>query len=133
MNKQVITYLRHGRRVRATGVILSSYPNGSKKVKPTRISWGAILVSAEEIKDGKTKGPVIHMKPTEKKALGFRKKRSPKPPPIPKWRKIAEKVRIAHTFGDQFIPTDLAMELVQELESAQTMFSGSFANAQIQP
>jgi hypothetical protein len=119
----MITYLRTGRHVRATGTIIRRYhSNGAMKVKPTREGWGIILVTAEEIEAGKEKPPI---QPREKPTTPPEKpkrERKPRPAPVPRWRELVEEVRIARTYGDQFISIQLAGQLADEIEAAQNLF-----------
>jgi len=123
-----LTYLRTGRQLRATGTLLLSYPLGAKKVKPSRDSWGAIMVTAEEIEAGNQKGPITpRSKPVEPSE---RKKREkvPKPPPQPRWRQLVDIVRSNAEkqmlcFGELPQEMEIQVELADLLEAAQTMFS----------
>ena len=118
----MITYLRSGRHVRATGVIIRRYAGGAARVKPSREDWGIILVTAEEIEAGKEKPPI---QPREKPTSDDpkpKRERKPKPAPVPLWRELVEEVRIARTYGDQFVSIQLAGQLADELEAAQNLF-----------
>lgn len=118
----MITYLRSGRHVRATGTIIRLYAGGAVRVKPSREDWGIILVTPEEIKAGKEKPPIQPREKPETPAEKPKRERKPKPAPVPRWKQLVEEIRIAQTYGDQFVPIQLAGKIADELESAQTMF-----------
>jgi hypothetical protein len=122
-----ITYLRAGRHVRATGTIIRRYhSNGAMKVKPTREGWGIILVTAEEIEAGKEKPPI---QPREKPTTPPEKpkrERKPKPAPLPRWKKLVERVRLYevnhHPEGWPGVQMKFLSEMADELEAAQNLF-----------
>lgn len=117
----MITYLRAGRQLRATGREVETR-NGLTKVKPVREDWGHVWISKEEIEAGAQKGPVTPRSKPVAPPEGKKRANVPKPPPVARWRVLVEKVRIAQTYGDQFVPISLAAELAAELEAAQTLF-----------
>lgn len=120
---ETVCYLRKGRKLRATGeVIWRDESQHTAKVKPARADWGAIIITADEIEAGKEKPAYTPRPKPEGEEKPARKPKAPKPAPVPRWRELIEKVRIAKTYGDQFIPIQLAESLSDELEAAQSLF-----------
>jgi len=96
MHPHVITYLRAGRQIRATGTIVDyggGYTSSLTRVKPDHEGWGDILVTPEEIAAGSTKPPPVKRSkpatPSERK----RRVTVPKPPSKPRWVELVELVR----------------------------------------
>jgi hypothetical protein len=120
----MITYLRTGRHVRGTGNVITEYPEGIVKVKPTRENWDCILVTPAEIEAGKEKPPI---QPREKPTTPSEKpKPKPKPGPVPRWRKLVNQVRELEAKHSQaYIPMlelHFICSLADELEAAQNLF-----------
>lgn len=92
---KTVTYLRNGRKLRASGVIVYRAPvQGLFKVKPHRDDWAAVWVTDEEIAAGNGKPPPqARKKPVEKKASKPRRTRQPKPAPLPVWKQLVKDVR----------------------------------------
>jgi hypothetical protein len=116
---KTITYLRSGRKLRASGQVIWKAPDGIVKVKPSREGWGCVVISPEEIEAAKHKGPMIERKaPAEPK----KRERKPKPVPVPRWKQMVERVRIEQAQGTQLVSMEIAVALAEELEAAQTLF-----------
>ena len=92
------------------------------KVQPIRKDWGYVWLSAEEIEAGSEKGPVLPRRKPVEASKRKKRERVPKPPPAPHWRWLVDLVRKRESEGEQWITMDIARELAEELESAQTMF-----------
>jgi len=121
-----ITYLRTGRHVRGTGNVITKYPEGIVKVKPTRENWDCILVTPDEIEAGKEKPPI---QPREKPATPSEKpkrERKPKPAPLPRWKELVDRVRLYevdhHPDGWPGVQMMFLSEMADELEAAQNLF-----------
>jgi hypothetical protein len=89
----VISYLRNGRHLRASGAVIEIDNNRRMtKVKPVRADWGIVWLTEEEIAKGKDKPATTPRKtprvPREKKP------RQPKPAPKPAWQQHVEAVRM---------------------------------------
>jgi len=122
-----ITYLRQGRKLRATGTVVSIL-HGAMKVKPSRDSWGHVWVTPEEVAAGAVKPPVKHREKNPDAPVIHRRKRDPKPIPVPRWKQLVEKVR-ADTrkqiacFGCLDPQSEISEALADELESAHQQLS----------
>lgn len=119
-----ITYLRTGRHKRASGKVVDLGPKQTVKVKPDHLDWKHVWLTPEEIAAGQEKPPI---QPRKKLAeapddLKPKRERKPKAPPIPRWKQLIELVKIAETYGDQFIPIATARELADQLEASQSLF-----------
>lgn len=127
-----ITYLRKGRKLRATGEVIWSDGNGLRKVKPAREGWGCVVVTAEEIEAGKAKGPPIERKQPAKPAEPVKRTRKPKPAPVPRWKQLVAIVRAANSDSRLFgaITLNLVVELADELEKARGEFLPLNANVE---
>lgn len=121
------SYLRTGRKLRATGTVIER--NGNMvKVKPTRDDWGMIWLTPSEIEAGSEKPPV---RPREKREkLQERKPRQPrkKPAPLPpRWKQLVNEVRtleIDHVpEGWPAIKMKTVSALADELEAAHQTLS----------
>jgi hypothetical protein len=117
-----LTYLRHGRQVRAMGSVVDMR-DGLTKVKPLRADWGAVWLTTEEIAAGAHKPPMVPRKAPETKTPRTRK---PKPTPLPRWKQLVERVRAFetdhHPEGWPCVQMKFLSELADELEAAQTLF-----------
>lgn len=123
-----ISYLRKGRKLRATGTVVWSDGKGLRKVKPSRPDWGCVVITPEEIEAGKEK-PAYQ--PREKHAkvpddLKPKRIRKPKSAPVPRWKELVDEVRVMeidhHPEGWPAVKMRFISELADELEKAQTMF-----------
>lgn len=124
----MITYLRAGRKVRASGLTIGEPENGMTKIKPARASWGSIWITEDEIKAGKVKPPLL---PRETQAaapedLKLKNRESSKPPPLPRWRQLVDRVRIYEIDhqpdGWPKVQMKFMTEIADALEAAQTIF-----------
>ena len=115
-----ITYLRTGRKLRASGEVIWKAPDGIVKDKPSRECWGCVVITPEEIEAAKHKGPIIERKTPATPAEP--KKRKPKPVPVPRWKQMVESVRFEQAQGTQLVSMVIAIALADELEAAQTLF-----------
>ena len=126
MKAAPITYLREGRKLRATGTVVEVHL-GHTKVKPIREDWGHVWLSAAEIEAGGEKGPPIARKQPAKDAEPKKREKCPKPAPVPRWKQLVDRVRIYevdhHPTGWPGVQMKFVSELADELEKAQTMFS----------
>jgi hypothetical protein len=123
--KQImITYLRTGRSVRASGNIIAKYPEGIVKVKPTHENWDCILVTPAEIEAGKEKPPIQRREKSKAPIEAPKREIKPKPATLPRWKVLVAEVRAAERDSRLFpgITMKLVVELADELEAAQTMF-----------
>lgn len=129
MINKSITYLRAGRLVRGSGVIVGTFEGargkpGNVKVKPSRPDWGHIIVTPAEIEAGKEKPPLVPRKKKDGEEAPAPREKKPKPPPVPRWKELVGYVRTWEQQGPPvFFPMALVTELADELEAAQTLFS----------
>ena len=121
-NPDKITYLRAGRKLRATGSLVEK-DRGLLKVKPDREDWGHVWLTQEEITAGGAKGPSIARKKSEPRKSCDRR---PKPIPPPRWKVLVGKIR---EIQDDYpalphppVSQQLLSEIADELESVQTLF-----------
>jgi hypothetical protein len=93
---ETISYLRRGRKLRASGTIITTdQKTRMTKVKPSREDWGIVWLDEQEITAGKEKPP---MRPREKRDAPAEKtkpkrQRAPKPEPLPRWKQLVADVR----------------------------------------
>lgn len=125
-SEEKITYLRTGRKVRATGTVIDHSPTGAVKVKPSREDWGAIWLTPEEIEAGKIAPPIV---PRTKKEAA-----EPPPPrprrkkiPVPEWKAAIDDGRafVTKYTGDSLMtkPCLLIDRLAAVLEQTAGLFS----------
>ena len=124
---ETVCYLRKGRKLRATGeVIWRDDAQRTAKVKPARADWGAILITADEIEAGKEKPAYVPRSKPEGEEKPTRKPRAPKPPPVPRWKELVERVRLYEIDhvpdGWPGVQMKFLTELADELEAAQSLF-----------
>jgi hypothetical protein len=122
--KQTVTYLREGRKLRATGVMVANAPKqGLVKVKPHREDWGHVWITREEIAAGQGKPLVQSRKPASENPKKTRKPRAKKQPPKPRWQQLIHEVRtleIEHVpDGWPCVRMRTLTELANELEAAR--------------
>ncbi len=122
----MITYLRKGRLMRATGTVIEANQGRRlTKVKPTREGWGMIWITQEEIDAGKEKPPIRPRTKSENKPP-TKKPRAPKPPPVPRWKQLVDRVRLFeidhHPEGWPGVQMKFLTELADELEASQSLF-----------
>lgn len=118
-----VTYLRKGRKLRASGVIVHrARVDGLFKVKPDREDWGHIWITDEEIAAGQGK-PIPRAK-REKPAEQPKRQRKTKPKAarMPRWREMIAEVRMLELdpIPDALrcIKFSFVSELANELEAA---------------
>jgi len=122
----MITYLRSGRHVRASGEVLHEYDGGAVKVKPSRPDWGIIVVTAAEIEAGKEKPPLAPREKPASEEPKPKRERKPKPAPVPRWKQMVDRVRLYeadhHPEGWPGVQMKFLTEIADELEAAQNLF-----------
>lgn len=123
---KTICYLRKGRKLRATGEVIWREPDGKAKVKPSRLSWGTVVVTAEEIAAGAEKPEYTPRKKPETETAPVKRERKPKPAPVPRWKELVAQVRCYeqdhHPTGWPAVRMSLLTQLADELEAAQSLF-----------
>lgn len=115
---KAITYLREGRKLRASGHVVAT-DAGLTKVKPERADWGHVWISKQEIEAGKEK-PAYQSRP--KPEVPQKRTRKPKAPVIPHWKWCVDRVRgyeVDHEpHGWPAVTTQFLSEMADELEGA---------------
>jgi hypothetical protein len=118
-----ITYLRAGRVVRATGDVIDRGPNDMLKIQPAHPTWKPIWITQEEAKAGQSKPPLRPREKRHKDASKPPREKKPKPPPLPRWKELVDRVRlfeIDHTpKGWPAVTMEFLTELADELERAR--------------
>lgn len=117
---KAITYLREGRKLRASGHVVTTQA-GLTKVKPDRPDWHHVWISKQEIEAGKEK-PAYHPRPKIEAAEKRPRAKKEKMPVIPRWKWCVERVRtlaIDHEpYGWPAVTTQFLTEMADELEGA---------------
>ena len=116
-----VTYLRQGRKLRASGKIVdNASKTGLVKVKPSRDDWGHVWLTPAEVAAGKGK-PIVQARKAAPSTTP-RKLRAPKPQPLPMWKHLVAEVRsleIEHVpEGWPCVRMKTMTYLANELESA---------------
>jgi hypothetical protein len=118
-----ITYLRAGRSIRATGTRVGT-AFGCAVIQPCRPGWKRIVVTEAEIAAGSVKPPPV--KRTKHAANDTpkpeRRKRQPKPPPLPRWKALVAMVRDHPCLS---VGMDTAKELCDLLEDAHAQLQAA--------
>jgi hypothetical protein len=124
---KTVSYLRKGRKLRASGSVMDRGPSGTVKVKPARDSWGCVWLSPEEIEAGKEKPAYQAREKSE--AAPIKRERKPKPIPLPRWKELVNRVRTFevdhHPSGWPAVKMGFLTEIADELEKAQGLFRGN--------
>jgi hypothetical protein len=121
MIMETISYLRRGRKLRATGAVIErDQSTRMTKVKPAREDWGMVWLDEVEIEAGREKPPT---RPREKKDAPQpkpKREKKPKPEALPRWKQLVAVVRDAETDSRMFpnLTVNLVSELATELEAA---------------
>ena len=122
-----ITYLRAGRHVRGSGIVLGTFPAGAFKVKPTREDWGIIIVTAAEFEAGKEKPPLVPRKKSDGEEPAPKRAKKLKAPKLHRWQQLVAEVRLLQLIHEPhhqaFLKMSFLGELADQLEAAQTMFT----------
>lgn len=116
---KAITYLREGRKLRASGAVITTDYAGLTQVKPDRPGWGRIWVTTQEIEAGKEK-PAYQSRP--KPEAPQKRTRKPKAPAVPHWKQCVDRVRTYEadheSHGWPAVTTQFLTEMADELEGA---------------
>jgi hypothetical protein len=133
MEAEKITYLRAGRKVRASGTVIDRHPTGEVKVKPDRPDWGCIWLTQDEIDAGAVKPPIIPRKKAEDDGTGMvfmrsdRRPRKKKPAPKPDWQQAVDDGRefLSRNAGDALLTgaCRIIERLSGQLERSALLFS----------
>lgn len=92
-----ITYLRAGRKLRATGTVVATGGiGGAVKVKPARADWNHVWISQDEATAGSMRPPPRPRQedPNKPEKDKQQRERRPKSPPIPRWQALVAAVRV---------------------------------------
>lgn len=108
-----LSYLRYGRKIRGRGTKIDASSCGMIKVRPIRPDWRPVWISAEELAAGSEKPPMIPRKQNDKP----RKSESPKPKPLPAWRKSLNKISDLRKAGELYIETSLIVAVLDHFET----------------
>lgn len=133
MDTEKITYLRAGRKVRASGTIIDRSSTGAVKVKPERTDWGSVWLTTEEISAGAVKPPIIPRKKAEPdpNALAYmrpeKRRRKKKPVAKPDWQQAVDDGRafLSRNAGDSLLSgaCQIIERLSGQLERSALLFS----------
>lgn len=116
---KTICYLRTGRKLRATGEVISRYADGTVKVKPARAGWGCVLVTPAEIEAGKEKPAYTPRKKLAEAPddLKPKRKRRPKPAPVPRWKQLVDRAHALKADMPMMPGIDLISDMAEEIEA----------------
>lgn len=113
MSNRTVTYLRTGRRHRASGKVVSNgaffTPNGPcYTVQPDHRGWKRVTVTTAEIAAASDR-PIVK-RAANRTQNGEVRKPKPKPKPVPRWKELVKEMR--HYAAS--VPAPLAHSLLTE-------------------